>query len=278
MTPLVILAVIILIILTSKRKRRVRRAVPAVWIFFAVIATLALLAEAPVIGLGLLALCVTLAVTRAPRERGPRVYQVPPTIPPELEASVRSFQADLRSFLGDVEQLTRPREPLPVHASVASKFAPARQVEAKPASEASLPSDELAAGIERLVRQHDRVLPAEAKVRMRAVAQRVQDVMTYLRERDAAQSEHAFIVRKIATDYLPGAVNAYLRLPRGAADTAPLQGEKTGKDLLTEQLALLEQAVQDVLTDVTRAASQELLAHGRFLEEKFDTRRKDFEL
>ena len=78
-----------------------------------------------------------------------------------------------------------------------------------------------------------------------------------------------FMLRQIAEDYAPEAVRAYLKLPPSLANVTPLQDGKTGRDLLGEQLDLLLGAVQDIMRDAAQAGSQHLLAHQRFLKDRF---------
>jgi hypothetical protein len=76
-------------------------------------------------------------------------------------------------------------------------------------------------------------------------------------------------VLRTATSYLPEAVAAYLRLPRSYADHRPVSGGKTSLAVLCDQLDLLGAKMDDVFDAVCRADADALIAHGRFLAEKF---------
>lgn len=76
-------------------------------------------------------------------------------------------------------------------------------------------------------------------------------------------------VLRTATSYLPEAVTAYLRLPRSFADTRAVSGGKTSLTVLCDQLDLLGSKMDDVFDAVCRADADALIAHGRFLAEKF---------
>jgi hypothetical protein len=78
-------------------------------------------------------------------------------------------------------------------------------------------------------------------------------------------------VLRTATSYMPEAVNAYLRLPRSFADRRPVAGGKTSLAVLCDQLDLLGSKMDDVFDAVCRADADALIAHGRFLAEKFGT-------
>jgi hypothetical protein len=72
-----------------------------------------------------------------------------------------------------------------------------------------------------------------------------------------------------ATDYLPEAIGGYLRLPRQWADSRPVDRGKTSLMILIDQLDLLAATMDKVFDAVCRADAAALVAHGRFLAEKF---------
>jgi hypothetical protein len=72
-----------------------------------------------------------------------------------------------------------------------------------------------------------------------------------------------------ATDYLPEAVGGYLRLPRDWANSRPVDGGRTSLMVLIDQLDLLARTMDQVLDAVNRSDAAALVAHGRFLAEKF---------
>jgi hypothetical protein len=82
-------------------------------------------------------------------------------------------------------------------------------------------------------------------------------------------SEESYSVVATATDYLPEALQAYLRLPRDWADTRPIDGPKTALLVLIEALELLGVTMDQILDAANRADAQALIAHSRFLDAKF---------
>jgi hypothetical protein len=82
-------------------------------------------------------------------------------------------------------------------------------------------------------------------------------------------SPELFVVQRTATDYLPTALESYLNLPRAYATLHPVQDGKTPKQVLLDQLTLLESKMTEVADDVHRNDTDRLLANGRFLEERF---------
>jgi len=85
----------------------------------------------------------------------------------------------------------------------------------------------------------------------------------------APGSPELFLVERTATDYLPTSLEAFLKLPRGYAALQPIKDGKTAKQILLDQLTLLESKMAEVAEDVQRHDSDRLLANGRFLEERF---------
>src|SRR5438445_337743 len=73
-------------------------------------------------------------------------------------------------------------------------------------------------------------------------------------------SPQLFIIERTATDYLPTSLQAYLNLPRAYATRHPVQDGKTPKEVLLDQLALLETKMNEVADDVHRNDSDRLLA------------------
>jgi hypothetical protein len=108
------------------------------------------------------------------------------------------------------------------------------------------------------------------------VASRVARVVRTVRETiprlgNLGGSAQAYSVMATATDYLPEAIGGYLRLPRQWADTRPVDKGKTSLMILIDQLDLLGSTMDKVFDAVNRADAAALIAHGRFLQEKFGT-------
>ncbi len=82
-------------------------------------------------------------------------------------------------------------------------------------------------------------------------------------------SPQAYSVMATATDYLPEAIGGYLRLPRDWADSRPIEGGKTSLMLLIDQLDLLSATMDRIFDAVVRVDADALIAHGRFLQDKF---------
>jgi hypothetical protein len=109
----------------------------------------------------------------------------------------------------------------------------------------------------------DDVLAAVARIhaQVRELAERPQAF--------PAGSADAYVVERTALDYLPTALESYLNLPRGYANRVPVSAGRTARQVLLEQLALLETQLDEVLDAVAKGDADRLLAHGRFLEDRF---------
>ena len=104
--------------------------------------------------------------------------------------------------------------------------------------------------------------------RVHRVCATARDVVPAL-DRLGAGSRDAHSVMATVTSYLPEALDGYLRLPRAYADRRPVDGAKTSLMVLVDQLDLLAATMDKILDAVYRADAEALVAHGRFLAEKF---------
>jgi hypothetical protein len=77
------------------------------------------------------------------------------------------------------------------------------------------------------------------------------------------------VVERTTLDYLPTALESYLSLPRGYANRVAVSRGRTARQVLLDQLALLEAKLGEVLEAVAKGDTDRLLAHGRFLEDRF---------
>ncbi len=114
---------------------------------------------------------------------------------------------------------------------------------------------------------HGRV-SKEVEAAVASIRQNVLDILS--REaRLAAHSPELFVVLRTATDYVPTALQAYLRLPAGYATSRRQADGKTALEILLDQLTLLDREMVDVADAVTKQDLDRLRAHGRFLADRF---------
>ncbi len=146
-----------------------------------------------------------------------------------------------------------------------------RKAEPEPAPIPRAPTnDDLLAAlvrVEQLVA--DGAVPAVVASRVNRVVRIVRETIPRLG--NLGGSAQAYSVMATATDYLPEAIGGYLRLPRQWADSRPVDRGKTSLMILIDQLDLLGSTMDKVFDAVNRADAAALIAHGRFLQEKFGT-------
>jgi hypothetical protein len=132
-------------------------------------------------------------------------------------------------------------------------------------------ADDLLAALDRVEAMVARgAVPAPVASRVSGVSRTVRETIPRLSNLGAG-SPQAYNVMATATDYLPEAIGGYLRLPRQWADSRPVDRGKTSLMILIDQLDLLAATMDKVFDAVCRADAAALVAHGRFLAEKFGT-------
>jgi len=130
--------------------------------------------------------------------------------------------------------------------------------------------DDPAADLDRLREAIAGKVPQAIQARVDRIDRTVRQTLPRLDQLGPGSSE-AHAVVATATHYLPEALAAYLRLPRDYADRRPVSGGKTSLMVLCDQLDLLAGKMDEVFVAVCRADADALVAHGRFLQEKFGT-------
>jgi len=113
-------------------------------------------------------------------------------------------------------------------------------------------------------------VPATVQARIDRIATTVHATIPRLDQLGTHTLEAHAVVRT-ATSYMPEAVAAYLRLPREFADRRAVAGSKTALSVLCDQLDLLGSKIDDLFDAACRDDADALLAHGRFLADKFAT-------
>lgn len=144
-----------------------------------------------------------------------------------------------------------------------------RQEPERPAIPAPPTEDDVrAALVEVATSLSERNAPPIVRARVQRISTTIEQTLPRLRDIGLG-SYDGYSVMTTATDYLPEALDAYLRLPRQWADTRPIEGYKTALMILVEQLDLLAATMDKIFDAANRADAQALIAHGRFLEAKF---------
>jgi hypothetical protein len=82
-----------------------------------------------------------------------------------------------------------------------------------------------------------------------------------------------YLIERTVSDYLPTAIDAYLRLPSGYVSTQPGSHGRAAVNVLVEELDFLDAEMRQVAEVVHHTDMDRLLAHKRFLIDRF--RRQD---
>ena len=122
--------------------------------------------------------------------------------------------------------------------------------------------------LEGMVRSVRRRLPKESYEKVVSIKDTILQILPHVN--DLSSSDYnVYLIQQTAFDYLPLALDNYLKLPRAYADKQPVKNGKTARVLLYEQLDLLDREMKDVVKDMYANDTQKLLAHGQFLKDKF---------
>jgi hypothetical protein len=111
-------------------------------------------------------------------------------------------------------------------------------------------------------------LPADAQSRVARIRAEILELLPHAAEFPAG-SQDLYVLRRMAVDYLPTTIEAYLALPGTYATERVVQDGKTSLQVMDEQLELLEAKMGEIAEAVNRRDSDRLLANGIFLEERF---------
>ncbi|AEH09089.1 hypothetical protein FsymDg_1633 [Candidatus Protofrankia datiscae] len=115
-------------------------------------------------------------------------------------------------------------------------------------------------------------LAAHAPAEVTAAAARVVDALREVLDRPhllRAGSPETFVIVRTIDDYLPTALEVYLGLPPRYAETHRLDDGRTPRQVVVDQMKLLERGVRDVTEAAAAGDAARLLSHGRFLADRF---------
>ncbi len=79
-----------------------------------------------------------------------------------------------------------------------------------------------------------------------------------------------FTIKQTALDYLPATIQNYINLPPAYANLYPIKDGKTPRQLLLEQLTLLDQQMKEAVQAIYQQDTQKLMVQGQFLKDKFN--------
>jgi hypothetical protein len=122
--------------------------------------------------------------------------------------------------------------------------------------------------LESTLNRMKRRLPKEAYDKVLSIRSTILTILPQIE--DLSSSDYnIYLIQQTATDYLPSALESYVSLPRAYANYQPIKDGKTARQLLLEQLDLLDREVKAVVQDIYKDDTQQLIVHGQFLKDKF---------
>jgi len=127
---------------------------------------------------------------------------------------------------------------------------------------------ELQAALENLVNSIRNRVPAEILAKVQSITQSITEALPYVENLESSEY-NIHVLRQMALDYLPSTLQNYLNLPKAYARLHPVKDGKTATQLLSEQLELLDAKLVEIVEDIHRKDTEQMLIHGRFLEDKF---------
>jgi hypothetical protein len=125
--------------------------------------------------------------------------------------------------------------------------------------------------LDALIRQASPHLVDEMRRSLASIRTSVAEVLPRLLEAgsSAGSGNDLFTVRETVLSYLPETLANYVALPPAFRASHALADGKTARQLLAEQLALLDGQLKEVVANVAASDAQALLANGAFLRQRF---------
>lgn len=116
-------------------------------------------------------------------------------------------------------------------------------------------------------------LPLEAKEVLQSITKNAIELLTFLQSKESldSSSEEMINLKSIFDTYIPKLINQFSRLPSNYANNVKTSTGKTAKDMLIEQLTLLENKIQEISYGIYEDDVTALKVNGRFLKEKFES-------
>ena len=127
---------------------------------------------------------------------------------------------------------------------------------------------QMKSALNRIVSESGNRLPEELAAKVTHISSTILDVLPKV-TKSSIDRRDLFALERTVSDYLPHTIDNYLTLPRRYADGHPVQGGKTPRQLLADQLDLIDEKMREISDAVARDDVDKLLAQGRFLEDRF---------
>jgi len=134
--------------------------------------------------------------------------------------------------------------------------------------EASLSAEQILDRLDGLIRQAAPHLVEDMRRSLVSIRSSVAEVLPRLLNAGGGNDD-LFTVRETVLNYLPETLANYVALPPAFRASHVLADGKTARQLLVDQLALLDRQLQEVVANVASSDAQALLANGAFLRQRF---------
>lgn len=135
--------------------------------------------------------------------------------------------------------------------------------------EDSLTVEETLARLDTITAQAGPHLAADMNARLRSLRTSIAEVLPRLLGERSHHDANLYTVRETVLRYLPETLSNYVALPPAFRTTHVIKDGKTARQILADQLALLDDKMREIVANVAGADAQALLANGKFLEMKF---------
>lgn len=134
--------------------------------------------------------------------------------------------------------------------------------------EAHLTAEQILAHLDHLMAQARPSLTSDMQSHLTSIRNSTAEVLPRLLA-SRVPSDDLYTVRETVLNYLPATLANFVALPPVFRASHVLQDGKTARQLMAEQLALLDAQLGEVVANVASADAQALLANGQFLQARF---------
>lgn len=122
--------------------------------------------------------------------------------------------------------------------------------------------------LDEVVHKAKRRLPREMVVPVLSIQKSILQVLPVILNQSSSDY-NIYVIKQTALDYLPATLEAYMNLPKAYVNLHPVKDGKVPRQLLLEQLNLLDQQMKEAVQAIYQRDTEKLMVQGRFLEEKF---------
>jgi hypothetical protein len=131
-----------------------------------------------------------------------------------------------------------------------------------------LTAEEIRSELNAMLSKISKKVPKEILAKVESIIKSIFEILPHIMDVNSS-NYNIYTIRQTALEYLPETLESYLQLPKAYATLHPIKNGKTANQLLLEQLDLLDVEMKSIAQDFYLNDSQRLMAHGKFLQEKF---------